>query len=389
MTGREQISRQIAYLLIFIATILLFAVLKITASVVIPVIIAIMFSFVLLPIVRGMNKIHLPWIFNVVIVTILFVVAIAVLGTLVFASLRTILSEYSKYESKFLSIYKFFANRFNLGFDADKSFFYNLQSALGEQFNIGIMIRRMLFSLSANMVSIVRSILVIVLMFIFLLVEMHVTGEKLKEAFEGRMKNRLFEIVKRIMIQVVRFVSIKFFISLATGVLVYASAKVVDLDFAIVWGFFAFVLNFIPNFGSIVSVAATSVFALLQFFPHPAPVVFIVAGTTTVNLVLGNFVEPRIEGHNLGISPFVILVMLSLWGWMWGFVGMILAVPLTVIIKIICENIPLLHPVAILLGNKPQDTRLEFTAYEEENGQKADGEKKADEGDTASRPSHA
>ena len=87
-------------------------------------------------------------------------------------------------------------------------------------------------------------------------------------------------------------------------------------------------------------------------------------------MVLGNFIEPRIEGHNLGISPFVILVMLSLWGWMWGFVGMILAVPLTVIIKIICENIPLLHPVAILLGNKPQDTRLEFTTYEEEDGLK-------------------
>ena len=59
-----------------------------------------------------------------------------------------------------------------------------------------------------------------------------------------------------------------------------------------------------------------------------------------------------------------------MWGWMWGFVGMILAVPLTVIIKIICENIPLLHPVAILLGNKPQDTRLEFTTYEEEDGLK-------------------
>ena len=368
MTGREQISRQIAYLLIFIATILLFVVLKVTASVIIPVILAIMFSFVLLPIVRGMNKIHLPWIFNIVVVTILFVVGIAVLGTLVFASLRTILSEYSKYESKFLSIYKFFANRFNLGFDADKSFFYNLQSALGEQFNIGIMMRRMLFSLSANMVSVARNILVIVLMFIFLLVEMHITGEKLREAFEGRMKNRLFQIVKRIMTQVVRFISIKFFISLATGLLIYATAKIVGLDVAVVWGFFAFVLNFIPNFGSIVSVAATSVFALLQFFPHPAPIIFIVAGTTTVNTVLGNFIEPRIEGHNLGISPFVILVMLSLWGWMWGFVGMILAVPLTVIIKIICENIPLLHPVAILLGNKPQDTRLEFTTYEEEDG---------------------
>ena len=79
-------------------------------------------------------------------------------------------------------------------------------------------------------------------------------------------------------------------------------------------------------------------------------------------MVLGNLIEPRIEGDNLGISPFVILVMLSLWGWMWGFVGLILAVPLTVIMKIICENVSLLHPIAILIGNKPQDTKKEFTS---------------------------
>ena len=199
-------------------------------------------------------------------------------------------------------------------------------------------------------------------MVIFLLVEMHLTGEKLNEAFEGKTKGRMMNIVRRTMTQVVRFLFIKFFISLATGILVYATAKIVRLDFAVVWGFLAFVLNFIPTFGSIVSVAATSLFALLQFFPHPGPIIFVFVMTITINMILGNVIEPRIEGYNLGISPFVILVMLSLWGWMWGFVGMILAVPLTVIMKIVCENVSLLHPIAILIGNKPQDTKDEFTS---------------------------
>lgn len=68
-------------------------------------------------------------------------------------------------------------------------------------------------------------------------------------------------------------------------------------------------------------------------------------------MILGNILEPRIEGNHLGLSPFVILVSLSLWGWLWGFVGMILAVPMTVIIKIVCENFSILNPIAVLLGN--------------------------------------
>ncbi len=82
-------------------------------------------------------------------------------------------------------------------------------------------------------------------------------------------------------------------------------------------------------------------------------------------MVLGNIVEPRWAGSDLGISPFIILVGLSLWGWMWGFIGMILSVPLLVIIKIICENIEFLKPIAVLLGNgsdrsKKRRTHIHF-----------------------------
>jgi len=63
-----------------------------------------------------------------------------------------------------------------------------------------------------------------------------------------------------------------------------------------------------------------------------------------VNMILGNIVEPRVQGQNLGLSPFVILVSLSAWGWLWGFAGLVLAVPMTVIVKIVCENVPGLEP---------------------------------------------
>ena len=88
-------------------------------------------------------------------------------------------------------------------------------------------------------------------------------------------------------------------------------------------------------------------------------------------MILGNILEPRIEGNHLGLSPFVILVSLSLWGWLWGFVGMILAVPMTVIIKIVCENFSILNPIAVLLGNgiarkTPQSKTAEAKAPQEQ-----------------------
>jgi len=70
-----------------------------------------------------------------------------------------------------------------------------------------------------------------------------------------------------------------------------------------------------------------------------------------VNFIIGNILEPQIQGDNLGLSPFVVLVSLLAWGWLWGFAGLVLAVPMTVIVKIVCEHIPLLEPVAILIGS--------------------------------------
>ncbi|MCR5622285.1 MAG: AI-2E family transporter, partial [Treponema sp.] len=110
---------------------------------------------------------------------------------------------------------------------------------------------------------------------------------------------------------------------------------------------------FIPNFGSIISCLVTGLFALLQFYPRIGHVVYVFVMVLSVNMILGNFVEPRWEGRDLGLSPFIILVSLSLWGYIWGFVGMILAVPMTVIIKIICENVESLRPVAIMIGGNP------------------------------------
>ena len=96
----------------------------------------------------------------------------------------------------------------------------------------------------------------------------------------------------------------------------------------------------------------------------------VLIGMTAINFTLGNIIEPKIEGDNLDLSPFIILVSLLFWGWMWGFVGMILSVPIMVILKIICENFKILHPIAILLGNKTSKTLKELSNFEDEEEEK-------------------
>jgi predicted PurR-regulated permease PerM len=111
-------------------------------------------------------------------------------------------------------------------------------------------------------------------------------------------------------------------------------------------------MNFIPTLGSIVTGVGISLFALIQFWPNPAPVILVVVVVLAVNMILGNILDPKIVGEHVGISPLMVMVSLAIWGYIWGFAGMVISVPMTVIIKIVCENIPILEPVSVLLGTR-------------------------------------
>ena len=359
--NNTEYQRPILYVLLFIGTIILGAVLKITASVFLPIVIAILLSFIFTPIVKKMNtKFKIPWVLGTILIILIIIVIIALLSTIIGTSLSTIVNQYPKY----MSIYKIFAENLNLTFNEDQTFFQNIWG----QLKIREFIQNIALSFSGDLISITKNLAMILLLTAFLLLEINNCKEKIIVAFEnsGKTQNRIVAISKKTITDVVRFLSIKFFISLATGFLVFISVAIVKLDFAIMWGFLAFVLNFIPTFGSIFSVAITTIFALLQFYPNPGAVIFVFIAITSINMILGNVIEPRIEGKDLGLSPFVILVSLTIWGWIWGFIGMILAVPLTVILKIICENVEILHGIAILLGNKPSETKL-YKSTEENN----------------------
>lgn len=337
------------FLLLLVITVIIFtAVLKVAGTVLIPVTIAILISLVFEPLLVAMNeKFKIPWILGIIVVFSIVSVAVWMLTSLLITSLGTIADVFPKYEERFTIIYASVAEMFSIPFNADNSLFENLW----DQFSIRQIVQNSAISLSSDLISFLKDLTLVALFAIFFLLELRFLREKLEFMLGENNKGRATLMITSIIEQVTRYISVKFFISLATGILVFLGSMAIGLDFPIIWGFLAFVLNFIPNFGSIISGIITSAFALVQFWPLPVPVILTVCLMIGVNFALGNFIEPRIQGRQLGLSPFILIVSLSFWGWLWGFTGLVLGVPMMVILKIICENFTLLHPLSVLMGN--------------------------------------
>jgi predicted PurR-regulated permease PerM len=131
----------------------------------------------------------------------------------------------------------------------------------------------------------------------------------------------------------------------------YIVLLIMGVEYAFLWAFLVFILNFIPYIGPLISSFLPAVFAvitsgeLLQF-------VYVFVALEIIQIIIGNFVQPMVMGKGTNLSPITVIVALALWGMLWGIVGMILAVPIMAVIVIICSQIPSARYIAILLSDK-------------------------------------
>jgi predicted PurR-regulated permease PerM len=185
----------------------------------------------------------------------------------------------------------------------------------------------------------------VVLLMLFILQEASVFPDKVK-AMAVR-PNTDFRRYGPILQDVQRYLGIKSLVSLATGIILGLWCWIMGLDFPVLLGIVAFLLNFVPTIGSVLAGIPAVILALIQFgFGHALAVG---AGYAVVNTVLGNIIEPNLMGRRLGLSTLVVLLSLVFWGWLWGPVGMILSVPLTMVLKIWLENTDDFRWIGILL----------------------------------------
>jgi AI-2 transport protein TqsA len=181
---------------------------------------------------------------------------------------------------------------------------------------------------------------------IFMLGESQGFSGKLRRAFGERPE--LLGHFAGITRSVQRYVAVKTLMSLVVGVLVGVWTAVLGIEFSVVWGVVAFFMHYIPNFGAFLAAAPTVLVALAQ---HGwASALLVALGYLVIGSVLGNIVEPALMGRRVGLSPLAVLLSLVFWGWLWGPIGMILSVPVTMVLKISLEHTRQLRWLAVLVG---------------------------------------
>jgi predicted PurR-regulated permease PerM len=205
--------------------------------------------------------------------------------------------------------------------------------------------------LLSSLAGFLSSFALVFLTMIFIMMEAAGFPAKVRAAFGGH-PTRLAEF-SHVLTQIYHYLMIKSAISLATGLILGFWVWILGVDFPVLWGLLAFLLNYIPNIGSIMAAVPPALVALIQPDGGVTLVLLVIAGYATVNIALGNFIEPSLMGQRLGLSTLVVFVSLVFWGWVLGPVGMLLSVPLTMVFKIFLQNSEELRWLAVLLDKSP------------------------------------
>ena len=211
-----------------------------------------------------------------------------------------------------------------------------------------------MFSSLAPTLDFVGNMLTMILMTAFFVILFLAGSINFQEVMQNVLFKQKFSSVKTFMKiekDIIKFIWVKFVISFFTGVGFTFACIFFDVSFPVFWGLFAFLINFIQMVGSIISVILLSLFALVELDPTVTLVVFI-AIITGVQVLMGSILEPVFLGKTFSINVITVLVMLMLWGFIWGVPGLIMAIPLTVFIKIVLEKFNGTQMIARLMSGR-------------------------------------
>jgi AI-2 transport protein TqsA len=215
-----------------------------------------------------------------------------------------------------------------------------------QDINVGAYIRAF-----AGQAGNLLAVLVLIVLYIgFLFAERPWFSTKIAMLFpEPRQAAHVEQIFTSISRSIHHYILVKTGVSAATAIIVYFMLTIYGLDFAETLAVMVFVLNFIPNIGSIVATALPTLIALVQFDGWTM-VLVVLTTVGSIQFLIGNVIDPMLMGRTLHLSSFAIILSLTFWGAIWGIVGMFLAVPIMVIVMIVCSHVPGLHPIAIMLS---------------------------------------
>lgn len=319
-------------------------------DVLLPFVMAVLFSIIFKPVIEWLREKRVPMVIALFGVLILFSAVLFLVGWVLYAGTVSFVADLPKYEAKISVIVdgleatiEVWANRFGVPLGEVRWSDAVQLSSITAAVTTGV----------GGFISFVTTTFLIVLFMLFILGSSGELGTKVRHAFPEQYADWMASVLRTVDSQVRQYLVTKTLISVATGALTWLVLFILGVDFALVFGFIAFILNYIPNIGSTLAVVFPFVLTLFQFESLAVPL-GVMLGLGGTQMVMGNVVEPRIMGFSLNMSPLLILVSLFLWGWLWGIWGMVLAVPLMATIKIVLENMEGLRPWGKLMEGSPR-----------------------------------
>ena len=284
----------------------------------------------------------MPAVLAVLVIVSLIVLILTVLGTIVGASIAEFTAALPAYQRR-LDVIEQGAIDFLGGMLDDTQVFESLGAMIDPGWAMALVAR-----LLNNLKDVLTNIFLIIFTMIFILLEASTVETKVAAAF-GRSTQSLQR--PRVFIaNLGSYLGIKTVVSMATGLAAGLLTWALGVDFPLLWAMLAFLLNYIPTIGSIIAAVPAVLIALVQLGPGEATATAI--GFIAINMVFGNIIEPRMMGHGVGISPLVVFIGLFFWGWVFGPVGMLLSVPLTMTLKLALESDKRTRWIAILIGSE-------------------------------------
>ena len=312
--------------------------------VVVPFFIAIFFSMVLSPMIQGLNRfLKLPHVIAMILVLILAIIVFLLVGSLVSVSLTQLAQSTDDYAREFAYRLSEIIQSGQLErFGIEKTQEARLERLIPIDTMQGFVV-----GLANGTLRIMSQSMLVLVFVIFMLLDPRPVNPHAPS------------ILNKVRDGIRRYILTKFFTSAITGVLVFCTLHVLGVRHAITFGTFAFLLNFIPSIGSIVSTLLPLPVVLLT--PN-FPIVYAILAVVIPGVIqfsIGNLIEPKIMGESLDLHPIVVLLALIFWGMLWGVEGMLMAVPLTAIVKIVLERGEFGQQMAHLLAGRLDRAGLE------------------------------
>jgi predicted PurR-regulated permease PerM len=326
----------------FAAVIVIIYGMQMAKALLVPFLVAAFLALITVRPMWWMQSKRVPSIVAALVIVSVIMLLLAVVGAIVGTSIADFTAALPSYQQRLDGIIQgalgFVAGRIN-GIDSLQS----LSDMIDPGWAMGLAA-----SILNGLKDVLTNVFLIFFTMIFILLEASTAGTKVRAAFgrstESLRRPRIF------LNNLGRYLGIKTVVSAATGLLAGLLTWSIGVDFPLLWAMLAFLLNYVPTIGSIIAAVPAVLLALVQLGPGEASATAL--GFIIINVVFGNFLEPRLMGYGVGISPLVVFVGLIFWGFVFGPVGMLLSVPLTMTLKLALESDARTRWVAILIGSE-------------------------------------